>query len=700
MADIPSISITNEFSDNDDDKTDNQIDLVNTDCENLDSDEDSSRVPTGNTLVAPIKKAPKSKKEMLTDCEDFDASDCEDIQIINVETDSITLEEFLDQGCVNETTRYNGQNESSYDGPRQPKRCHSPMLKNCLDVDMGDTGALTDYEDMDGSGDDDEAKEDESEMEMPLLMDENNTVESHDNVRSALGHHHMTTTDSSTSSESSGDEHTPFKSKRKLMGLSDTENMVLSDYETCLKKVPKKPIVTDLAEDEVLIVELSDGDEPGTSEMEASRCIDVHFRSNAKDLHKPGTPQFSKLLAVLQDPLEGLTDVENLNSSDDDDDDNGPGGLTIPAAVVRTDNAYLTDMEDVDGDGVESEGDDEGVEVDCNIVLPKPVRQLIMVQETNTGAPVSRVLPLADNLSLAADVGYQDKGLTDTEDLSDVNEDMYDISSYLIDSVPDMEAGNTTSSDKVAGSSQLGVPSSSADPVTDTEEMTDVGESRKKRHRHRHSHRHKQRLAVNNDEDEGLTDVEELIISEQGNRRHTYNSGSMTSAAPMLTINNTDDGGHTDVELLSGDDEMVPMRSSRRMQRNSSPNILNKSDWFNSAEATQESVHEPGKRCKSNSLVANLPRIRKLSPTPDAGFTDTEEIERSGDDEDEDEQMRGVTPAAVHRQMDENNSTTLDRNVNVFDVDMERLNIKGHQDIPEALTDSEYLEAEAEELRE
>lgn len=694
MADIPSISVTNEFSDNDDDKTDNQIDLVATDCENLDSDDDdASRVKTGNTLVAFTKKTPKSKKDVLTDCEDFDGSDSEDVQFVPIESDAITLEEFLDQACINETTRFNGQNESTYDGPRIPKRCVSPMPKNCLGVDV-DTGGLTDYEEMDGSGDE-EVTRDDSEVELPLLMDENNTVESHDNVRSSMGQHHITTTDSSASSESSGDEHTPFKSSRKhlLMGESDTENVLFSDYESALKTCPKKPIITDLAEDEVLVVELSDGDEAGPSEMDTSRCVDVHFRNSAKDQHKPGTPQFSKLLAVLQDPNEGLTDVENLESSADDDDDYVAGGLTIPAAVVRTDNAYLTDMEDVDG--VESDGEDEGVEVDCNITLPKPVRQLIMVQETNTGAPVSRVVPLADNLSLAAEVGYQDKGLTDTEDLSDCNEDMYDTSGYLIESLPDMEAGRITCSDKFSAS-QLGLPAEGAEPITDTEEMTDVGESRKKRHRHRHSQRHRQRLAVNNDDEEGLTDVEELIISDQASRRYS-SFNAQSSAAPLLTINNTDDGGHTDVELLSGDEDAVPVRS-RRMQRNSSPNILNKSDWFNSAEASKEYSQEAGgPRCKSNSLCMNLPRLRKLSPTPDAGHTDIEEMARSGDDDDEEyeEQNRGDTPAAVHRQLDENNSTTHDRNVNVFDASSERLNIKGHQDIQEALTDSEYLEEES-----
>lgn len=694
MADIPSISITNEFSDNDEDKTENQIDLVATDCENLDSESDSGRVTTsGNKLVAFTKNRRKSKKEDLTDCEDFtDVSDSEQSEVPEVVSQyEITLEEFLDQAYTDETTKFNGNKQSSHDGPRKKERCHSPMLKNKnLGVET-DPGGVTDCEDMNDSGDEDDAPVDYTEFELPIYIEDNNTVESHDNVRSVLGHHHVTTTDSTVSSASSGDEHTPYKTKGKqnLYPHSDTENLLFSDYESALKTCPKKPIICDLEEDEVLNVELSDADDELASEVDTSRCIGVHFKNHIKELHKPGTPQFSKLLAVLQDPNEGLTDVENLNSSEDDEDECKPGYLSIPPAIVRTDNAYLTDTEDLDG--VESEGEDEGVDVDYGINLPKPVRQLILVQETNTGAPVSRVMPLSDNLSPAADVGYLDKGLTDTEDLSDVNEDMYDISQYLIESLPDMEAGRVTSSDKYTAS-QLNLPGCSAEPVTDTEDMGEIKDTRKKRHKHRQSTRQKQRLAANVDDDDGHTDVEELLLSDQGHRRYSACTSQRSAAAPMLTINNNDDGGHTDIEIMSGDEETVP---PRRMQRNSSPNILNKSDWFNSAVATKESMQEHGRKVKSNYLNMNLPRLRKMSPTPDAGHTDTEELARSGDDDDEEEQVRGETPAAVHEELDGNSSTTYDRNVSVFDEHSERLNIKGHRELQEALTDTEFIEEES-----
>lgn len=704
MDDIPSISITNEFSDNDDDNTENAIDPnVATDCENLGSDSDSGQVTThGNTLVAFQKKRrSSSKNDFLTDCEDMDGSDSEDVQETNdVEEKHISLEEFLDQGFTDEKTKYNGKDESTHDGPRPPIRCHSPMApSNLLVVDVDD-GGLTDLEDMNDSGDDDDDKEEVEypEIDLPMPFDENNTVESHDNMRSSLGQHHITTTDSSSSTESSGDEHTPAKSKRKQSKFphSDTENILVSDFEAKLKTRPKVSITTDLAADEVLNVEISDDDDPETSEEETPKCIGVHFRNTAKELHKPGTPKFSKLLAVLQDPNEGLTDTENLNSSDDDEESKRCS-LAIPPAVVQTDNAYLTDMEDMEGDENEVDND-EVEEPEIDVPLPKPVRQLIMVQETSTGAPVSRVLPLADNLSLAADVGYMDKGLTDTEDLSDTNEDLYDISAYLIDSLPEMEAGKITSCDKFA-TTQLSAPSLSNDPVTDTEDMDEVKDTRKKRHRHRHSNRHKHthRLAVSNAaaDDDGHTDVEEMVLSDQGHRRYSSCNGATPKATPMLVVNTPDDGGHTDVEVLSGDEDTVTPRN-RRMQRNSSPNILNKSDWFNSATASRDSVYEAGKKCKSKSLCMNLPQLRRLSPTPDAGHTDIEEMARSGDDdEDEEADANRETPVAVHRHLDELNSTTHDSNRSVFDAHSERLNIKGHREVQEALTDTEFFEEEA-----
>lgn len=693
MADIPSISITNDFSDNDDDKTDCLDPMVATDCENLESDSDNMPGATGLKLAPQTKKHKKTKKEYLTDCEDMDASDSDEVAMPVEEMESITLEEFLDQGFSNETTRFNGNNESTYDGPLNVARCRSPDLRNSLRV-TDDVAGLTDCEDLDASGDeDDESKDEDEGMELPLLlMDENNTVESHDNVQSSMGQHHITTTDSSSSSESSGDEHTPFKSKRKLTLLpqSDTENVLLSDYESCLKDCPKKPILNDLAEDEVINVEISDA-EDGPSEIDSSQPVGIAFRNNIKELHKPGTPQFSKLLAVLQDPNEGLTDVENLNSSDEDDD-NTAGGLTIPLAIVRSQNAYLTDVEDVEG--MESDIADEGIEIHDEIKLPKAVRQLILVQESNTGNPISKVIPLSES-ALLTDVGYLDKGLTDTEDLSDVNEDLYDTSKYLIEELPEMDIGKVTSSDKLC-SRKLDLPDNEEDPITDTEDITDVTDSRKKRHhRHRPSNRHRHnKLTIDHDNTGGAhTDVEELFVNDTDSQNAKSNPGNSKSP-PLLTIQNKDDGGHTDYEIMSGDEETTPRRIPR-IQRNSSPNILNKSDWFNSAEKTTESFHDEGRKYKSNSLNMNLPRLRKLSPTPDAGHTDIEEMTRSGtEDEDEVylEGLRGETPAAIHRQLNENNSTTQDSNTCIFDERSERLHIKGHQDIPEALTDTEVLE--------
>lgn len=684
MTDIPSISITQDISDNEDGNTESLLDnTVATDCENLNSDSDSDRVTTGTNLVAFTKKNRKPRQEIiLTDCEMMnDSDDDDDVQTPTHNCVPITLEEFLDQGFTDETTKYNGRHETSHDGPRKPIRNYSPLSSNHLKI-ASETGGITDCEDMDGF--DSNESEEASDIELPIYLDENNTMESHDSIR-PIDQHHITTTDSSSSSASSGDEHTPFKAKRKqtFLTLSDTENVVLSDYESYLKTCPKKKVLTDLAEDEIITVELSDAEDIDPVDTDPS--IGIQFTNTFKQMHKPGTPQFSKFLAVLQDPNEGLTDVENLNSDDDDDDDDeNVGRLKIPSAVARTENAYLTDTEDLDN--MESDID-EGDDVASNITLPKPVRQLIMVQETNTGAPISKVLPLADNLSLAADVGYQDKGLTDTEDLSG-NEEMYDISKYLIESVPDMEAGQITSSDKMAPStsSTLGIMKEYNDPITDTEDMGEIKEPRKKRHRHRHSNRNKNRLAIANDDD-GHTDVEELLLNDQGTRR--YSSVNEQQSTPLLTINNVDDGGHTDVEILSGDEEGFAPRG-RRMQRNSSPNILNKSDW-NSAVASKECVQERGKaNCNHHSLNMNLPRIRKLSPTPDAGHTDIEEMDKSDDDEDDD--VNRETPIGVHRQLDENNSTVHDRNTSVFNERMERMNIKGHRDIQESLTDVEYVE--------
>lgn len=702
MSVIPTISVTEEHFSDDvaeeaTESTGLNINDVHTDIENLDSDTDTKTVKKKSVSLG-IKKA---KCDALTDVEDMNDSGSEaEEEKAPVEDIKISLEEFLDQAYVEEATKFSGHKQHMSDAPPKTKKVSS---SNILGVDENDKGAVTDCENLNASDDDEcESGNFSEEYDKAIVLEGPNTVEAHDSVKNDSGRFpqspiHLTTTGESTSSsEESQNEARHLKishkkgckSKKDRAPVSDTENIMFSDGEVQKKKIlcRKLPLILDGWEE--VTIQLSDGEDDSVKTPMYPE-IDITFAEAGKQVNKLEGKKKQSLLKV-DEVDDGLTDVENLNSSDDDDEDDQVVAVKrqlIPPAVAKSKVGFLTDTEDIDD--VESELDDTP-----EIPLPTPTRELVEVREDRVRKQIIR--PACGEL-LGLTASYVDKGLTDIEDLSDVedNDSVDNIAKYTIDKTPDLDTGNVYVSEKVTSATNLVVSSKTPEPLTDTEDLCQTGQiARRRKNKHRTCGRGKQKhLDVKSQNVAGGTDVEELEMSDTECSKETkgvrrQKKGRTSIAVPVIVSN---DGGKTDVEYVSADD--FPPEYEGIVQAVDTNSLMG-SDTF--VSTVSDTVGGYAGRRKT---AHHVPVIRKVSLTVDGvclPHTDTEDLAVQSDQDDETySRAQTATPFEIHQALDDASSTIHDKSLNTFDVQTEKLNIKGHRDCQEVYTDVEYMEDEA-----
>ncbi|XP_055678160.1 uncharacterized protein LOC129791896 [Lutzomyia longipalpis] len=696
MSAIPTISITEEHFPDDvaeeaTETTGLNINDIHTDVENLDSGDEDFKPSKRKSISLGVKKA---KCDALTDVEDMNDSGSDAEEAKSADDIEISLEEFLDQGYVEEATKYAGHKQHMSDAPpKEPKRPKTLGLS--LGVEADDKGAVTDCENMNAS-DDEEESENFNEDDKPLVLEEANTVESHDLVKNdsgAFAHTpiHLTTTGESTSSsEESLNEadhvkrhlRKGFRAKQHGPPVSDTENIMFSDNEMQGRSIRRKiPLILDGWEE--VTIQLS-GDEDESVKTPMFPEIDITFAGDpTKD--KGAKEKQSQLLKV-DDAEDGLTDVENLNSSDDDEDDDQASNTKrrqlIPPAVLKSNTGFLTDTEDVDE--VESELEDTP-----EISLPAPTRELVEVREDRVR---KQVIKPSCGETLGIIGGYIDKGLTDVEDLSDDEDSsLHEQTTYTIDRAPDLESGNTFVAEKLTAASKLAISSQTPEPLTDTEDLCQTSHpSRRRKHKHRCSGRGKPKLLeIKNQCVDGGTDIEELDLSDTEGVKNTeggkHKKEKRTSIAVPVIVSND---GATDVEYVSADDLLTYEGNIPNMEASSLAG-------HTFVSTVLDTIGGPDGRKK----VAHVPVIRKVSLVPDGvccSHTDTEDVGMPSDQDDETySRARTATPFEVHQALDDSSFTIHDRSINAFDVQTEKLNIKGHRECQEAHTDVEYVDDEA-----
>lgn len=407
MNEIPKISITQDFlTDENDEEMDNEcsgpIEEAHTDMEDLDSDDKNEQFASGQLLKA--RKKVKSKKidECATDIEDCQDSGSDiEIELVKSCEDQMSLNEFLDQGVIEETSSFGGGNKTKHS--RKGKRASL-----FVPVDEDD-GAVTDCEDLDTSDNEIiivECPPDPKYDNFLLENDDYNSVNVDNSAYIEDKKKRMVQSKCIDNSDSESDM--PAGNWNEL---SDVENIALSDQEENPKFFSHIKHSASAYDAEEMIMVASDNEGAcSTSRTEPIPEISVQFKCKQKRSHHrvrhSQQKQNKNVLAVQQNPDEGVTDVENLDSSDDEGT-NIRKNLSIPLAYINSGDRPLTDVEDfdVDEDCIPSTSND--------IKLPSPVREITVMRSDKHGDPVAKVMPLVANANgafLGIQEDYVDKG--------------------------------------------------------------------------------------------------------------------------------------------------------------------------------------------------------------------------------------------------------------------------------------------------
>lgn len=724
MSDIPVISITKEFSDEElDDVAKLNINDALTDTEDLIMDQDSVRYrksPTkcGNSLVDAIIPTTNGS---VTDVEDCTDSDEDEGEVKSAREAEITLENFLDQGYVDETT--NSGNKGAK--PKRLTHCSSKATEqfsnNTLGIVQDTSAALTDCEDL---SDDDDSLGHVSIPDCPedilTRANDNDAVAIHNVVKRRQDKHfHKQEAAEASSSESEEDSkvrHRKCHRKAEDRPKSEYENLMISDEEmsgACAKPSNRRSA---LFEAEELVMEGSDVEE---DKPQAFPEINITFVSDDREapVGKPTRKRPASLAVQTPNADEAVTDVENLNSSDSEEEAGTTPKRLMPRAVVKGGKVGggTTDVEDFN-DSDDNEDNEQKNEVSSEF-LPSPVREIAIVKQDECGEQRQNVMPLNRGM-LTVRTPDIEQALTDVEDMSDTEEvgEMYDSSKYTIESLPEMDDGdNVYSSDNTrtnsGGGTTLEVTSPARDPVTDTEDLffeqsastggsgSELRRRRKTKQCHsasqqqqqQHQSKGKKHLEMKCDTAAAATtDVEDMYLSDEtakkcGFERAKQRRATIQFSGLMATANDGD--GKTDVEFLSGD-ELV-------CERSQSPLLL--CDGYSSIVKTKERNGPMGRHSETND-IRPIPMIRKISPSPDPPQncnTDVEDIQVGSDGEEQGvtySRAQTATPFELTRALKESGSCeiyeTSPRARN------ELLDIKGMADgnQPEIHTDVESLD--------
>lgn len=685
MNEIPKISITQDFSNNDPDDFDTNecraecIQDAHTDIENLDSDRECN-TPKSQLLLKARKKV-KSKKidHCATDIEDCEDSGSDDAGDLCKAYDArLSLNEFLDQGFVEETSSFGGNDKIK----------HSKSVKNAsLLIPQEDDGAVTDCEDLYGSDNENETLSKEmiaSNQKFNDFLLDNDDFSSVDVSNAALTR--LTKAHHQNYNVSDNECGLPMNNWNEL---SDVESILFSDQEGASNSGSQIRSKNTFEAEEMSFA-LSDVEDTCKGIQTKSQPeIAVSFanrrsKRSRNTLHASMKANRSGNSLIVQKTAdEGATDVENLESSDDEQV-NMRKTLSIPMALVNAAMAH-TDVEDFDADDIDLP------EAAVDIKLPSPSREIIVSREDKHGDPVSKCMPLVANsagfLGIAA--SYVDKGLTDTEDMSGNEEEYNNTDQYVLNEMPDMDNDVINSSEGLTKMTRSEVVTD-MEPVTDVEDMKAVGAKLRRRKSKPKSNRPKSiLLSVQRQKDfEAITDNEEILLDDQA--AAYYNAGRYQSGAAALQPMSHEDGV-TDVEEISDDEEF------HNKSKDIDLNVFRQETFFSTITLSDASAN---KSCQSNqgySKISTVSKIREAhDSSADMGTTDVEEMIHSDAEENlciDKTPQRNNTPNVLRCAFNESLSSHVhDQSKSEFDNSDEAQHIKGYGDNQDAHTDVECLD--------
>lgn len=716
MAEIPVISITQveAFENSQDEEDDEQLPAgysisdAHTDVEDLDSDDDDDvrrRSPSSNKMLKIKRKHSRKVSDAGgTDIESYNHSDDSDNDGGCIENDkkyfnNFKINEYLDQGYAYESTT----GSIGAGGQTGTKRLTKHMTGLCINDTSA--AALTDYENLETSDDDDDDGPRSVIVRTPdvynsfLVHAEELNCNSIDNCVSKIETQLSNCcTPSSFTSDSETDEKRLKKNKLKQISkqfnVSDVENILFTDDENSnyCGKMKHSPSTFDA---DIVYIESSDNEIDVPIKNVLFPEIDIMFQrdpntSGLRNRKHRGTKSASSMsLKVYERDDDAHTDIENLNSSDDEEEQSTPQTKRyIPTAYFKSDHLPLTDVEDFDdgGDDCLSDGNSR------DIKMPSPLREMTFVKEHAHGARMSKVMPMLDSNFLGIEDTYLDKGLTDTEDMSGNEEDYTDpTKQYTIEHIPDIDGGVVHNAEYVRPYlKNRKYEKNPNEPITDTEDINMGSTVRRRKPKTRNSQKGKQFLDTKFIPDAPTTDFEDVYMSDNdAPKKH-----SMPSPL-MVPVDYSGDGGaKTDTEYMSGDDDIA---DERNHSIDIDPSALTNESFFSTVTS---------KDCCSNTnnqttfQTIEVPIIRKIAASLDTylGLTDTEDMQIVSDTDDGltiDTYSRAgtATPIEFHAALNDcGNSIIYDKNVSFFDMTNEENHIKGHRRDQEVATEDELLD--------
>lgn len=687
MTDVPIISITQDENIDDDNEFDYDasprpsIGDCHTDIEDLDSDNSG----VVNAMTSMLKKA--APTGAVTDIEDCEGSDDNEPDV-NYGPE-ISLNDYLDQGCVDESSNIH-QNGVKKSVKTRNRPFHLAIKQ--------EPDGITDCEDLQASDDGEEREQVYSDDEKAIVLENSSSVDVHDSVNNPKKAVRKSAECRSASASSSDSETEKTRQRVKFHknhqkhapryedAKSDVENIFFSDEER--RKSLQHCLVLETPDIEVMAFEGSDNEVPETPKFPDINISFLGIEKPRKKKSKRKNSAPSAMLGLPSNQDEGHTDVENLNSSDDDDDSQPSPSKPrnfIPLALIKCD--ALTDVEDFDDEASDCEFDDDD---HPDVPLPSPRREMVILKETQSGDPKIESMPLPDHVLLGFNDLDMDKGLTDVEDFSDDNDDEDDDEgpSYAIDIMPEFEGGVVESSDhsNARAISSLNV-SVTPEPITDNEEVSEKKPGcRRRKPKPKHSQPKPKSLFLNSnlyaeDEAGGVTDCEDLnvdeddaILNDKSLKHRRRSSGRAQRTPPRRNAD-----GKTDIEYMSGDDTLDLVRFS--------PDIT--CDFvFETSTATSSRETIDAKF----GFELKLPQIRKPSLPLEYGTTDVEDDQCNSESEDAD---KTITPMELSRDLAELCSSQIHEiNSGAFDRVRERYEIKENLCLVDSHTDIEILEGE------
>lgn len=674
---IPIIEITQEF-DHDDEMSDSEctsdrrlsLKEALTDIEDLDSDENST--PKSNLLMSKRKTGARRISDTATDLEDFDDDADSDFEEIESIDEHFSLAEFLDQGIINESSAAGKSNQS-----KQNRRKSSAVS---LNVECDEQQALTDCEDYETDENIDVIECDEAETEkynsILMQMDDFGASNITDATISKSNKRQWRERSSRQVELSDSDEEAQSRHDK-----SDVENILFSDDEIdhnqphCSRMKHSKSAI----DAEEIVLAASDADEPTTSERRCSHpSLDIRFKcksdgcSQRRRKVKTAPKSCGNALAVNQTTDDLLTDVENLDSSDDD-------GCNI-RCKSQIPIAYV-----IDEDEQLALTDDEDFEIDGNfltrnvadIKLPSPVREIKLIKEDPKGDPISKSMPLVSGTQLGLEQEYIDRGLTDTEDLSGNEDDIIIESCLETPMIIHLNEGFVTENERLRKGSMI-----EGDPVTDVEDISNVSKQQFRRKKNKPKSR--SLLNVGDAGDQGVTDTEELYVSDD-QVRHLH----------LNRPRNFDDDGKTDTEYLSNDDGI----EIEDVTPDIDENILCANVFESNVVSSENSTVDGSKQRFSE--ISSIIRTRENIQAVEATLTDIEDMNIQSDADDlldvdqTYSRANTATPMELRSAFCEGNSFSVhDQSRHAFDATIEANHIKGYGDINDSHTDVELMDDE------